>query len=1580
MFQMAPGTLPGNALDTANCGTASYLMVRSYYENNQNNLSCQQSSAACFDYPQPDSTSNGNNCTLSAQHIINLLQNLDPNPTSVTCNPAPNPPTLSNTPFTTTNECGAGHYTTEGNAIYAASSCLYYHGANDSTPEYYGPYDAGFSINTLSNIAQNEGFFEQSPVGVGTADSTGLDKLNIELSNGFPIIVQVRYKMRVKQGSDCYIDGGLLPSTDSCGGHFMVLVGMDSDPNGNVYVNDPFPGSSGATPWAGEYINTYSKAEFQASWNNNSNYYLVLRPNGVIAPVSLVANSLAFTPAQVNIPYSVTVAAAFGVLPYTFSTKTTDGTAGTGLPPGLSMDPSTGAISGTPTTVGTFSFYLEVSDSTAAAADALTSITVSSATASLNITTPAILPSASVEQPYTQSLTAAGGKSPYTWSTTATNLPTGITLASSGVLSGTPTEVQSSSFTVQLVDAAGHTASQNFAISVFGSEVPPQIESLTANPNTVSPSGTAALSCMVKYPGSETLTYVWSASSGTISGTGSSVTWTAPSSGGISTVTCSVSDVSGDKDSRGITLTVNATNLVANVSPQTGTAGSTTFTVTGSGATANMGVTATITMPNGNTTTSHTTATSSGQFSFSGFTESTSGVYSEIDSDDQTGKKSNVLSWSVSNSNPAPSISGVSPSPVPGSNSSQTLLINGSNFVSGATIAFHDPQGNAYPRSATFVSASQLSNQFDDANDGGTWTVSVTNPDSQTSGTFNFTVTATSSVPTVSGVLPSPVPSSNSSQTLLINGSNFVSGVTVTFYDPQGNAYPRSATFVSASQLSNQFDDANDAGTWAVYVSNPNGQTSTAFSFIVSAATPVLSVTPTSVTMSAAAGSTNFSVNNSGTGSLSYSSTVTSGSSWLSITSGATGGNSGTITASYTSNTGVQRSGTIQITASGASGSPATVTITQTGVAPSNTRISENSGFDLAFAPSESDMQIWLQSSPYRDIGVYVGGCNVTAVPKSGPNGCGTNPPSAGTKQTNTNLDSTWVSDVSSMGWGIMPLWVGPQASCISGNPSSFYLIDTSTSTSAYNEGVSEADSAAAAATALGMSDSIVYYDMEAYSTNNTSCSATVGQFLSGWVNELHAQGFQAGVYGAPYNAGDWSNPPDAIWAFYPDGVSTAADLNGVLSGNWVQRRIHQYCAGGSVQPCPSPSQQTWGGVTLGTSPNQGIDLDVEDGPVFSLTVSSTSPMVTTVSPNPVPSLTGAQTLTINGSNFVTGATVTYHDPQGNSYPGHATTFVSASQLTDTAFNDASDGGTWTVTVVNPSGGSSTAFNFTVSASSATPTITSVSPSPVPGSTSAQTLTINGSNFVTGATVTYHDPQGNSYPGHATTFVSASQLTDTAFNDASDGGTWTVTVVNPSGGSSTAFNFTVSASSATPTITSVSPSPVPGSTSAQTLTINGSNFVTGATVTYHDPQGNTYANHATAFVSTSQLQDNAFNNANDAGNWTVTVINPGSISSNTYTFTVTSATPTVTSVSPSPVPASASNQQLLINGNTFQNGATVTYHDPQGNTYANHATAFVSTSQLQDNAFNNANDAGNWTVTVINPGSISSNTYTFTVN
>jgi hypothetical protein len=120
--------------------------------------------------------------------------------------------------------------------------------------------------------------------------------------------------------------------------------------------------------------------------------------------------------------------------------------------------------------------------------------------------------------------------------------------------------------------------------------------------------------------------------------------------------------------------------------------------------------------------------------------------------------------------------------------------------------------------------------------------------------------------------------------------------------------------------------------------------------------------------------------------------------------------------------------------------------------------------------------------------------------------------------------------------------------------------------------------------------------------------------------------------------------------------------------------------------------------------------------------------------------------------------------------------------------------GTFSITVTvkdssSPQQTASKVLTLTVSASA--PTVTGVSPNPVPGSNSAQQITINGSNFVSGATLTYHDPQNNPYSGKSTTFINSGQLTDAAFNNASDPGTWTVTVVNPGGGSSSAYSFTV---------------------------------------------------------------------------------------------------------------------------------------------------------------------------------------------
>jgi hypothetical protein len=97
------------------------------------------------------------------------------------------------------------------------------------------------------------------------------------------------------------------------------------------------------------------------------------------------------------------------------------------------------------------------------------------------------------------------------------------------------------------------------------------------------------------------------------------------------------------------------------------------------------------------------------------------------------------------------------------------------------------------------------------------------------------------------------------------------------------------------------------------------------------ASQPILSVSPANPSVAPTASSISLVVSNKGGGTMSYTAAVTNGS-WLAISSGGSGGNSGIINVSYSANTGAQRSGTIQITANGATGSPANVIITQAAV------------------------------------------------------------------------------------------------------------------------------------------------------------------------------------------------------------------------------------------------------------------------------------------------------------------------------------------------------------------------------------------------------------------------------------------------------------------------------------------------------------------------------------------------------------------------------------------------------------------------------------------------------------------------
>jgi hypothetical protein len=178
---------------------------------------------------------------------------------------------------------------------------------------------------------------------------------------------------------------------------------------------------------------------------------------------ALSFTTVSLTNGKVTVAYSQSLAASGGIAPYTWSITTGS------LPPGLSLNTATGAISGTPTTAGTYSFTVKVIDTTGGSITRSLSITVNAITVNggLTITTTS-LGGFDVGISYDRNLIASGGAPPYTWSITAGSLPTGLSLNSAtGIFSGTPTAVSGpTSITFTVTDSNGGTASKSFSITV----------------------------------------------------------------------------------------------------------------------------------------------------------------------------------------------------------------------------------------------------------------------------------------------------------------------------------------------------------------------------------------------------------------------------------------------------------------------------------------------------------------------------------------------------------------------------------------------------------------------------------------------------------------------------------------------------------------------------------------------------------------------------------------------------------------------------------------------------------------------------------------------------------------------------------------------------------------------------------------------------------------------------------------------------------------------------------------------------------------------------------------------------------
>ena len=368
--------------------------------------------------------------------------------------------------------------------------------------------------------------------------------------------------------------------------------------------------------------------------------------------------------------------------------------------------------------------------------------------------------------------------------------------------------------------------------------------------------------------------------------------------------------------------------------------------------------------------------------------------------------------------------------------------------------------------------------------------------------------------------------------------------------------------------------------------------------------------------------------------------------------------------------------------------------------------------------------------------------------------------------------------------------------------------------------------------------------------------------------------------------------------------------------------------------------------------------------PAAAFTINNPVPSISSLSPSTVVVGGAAFTLTVNGSNFVSGAVVRWNGSDRTS------AFVSENQLrAEIPASDIATIAPVSVTVFNPSpgGGTSNAMGFTIN--NPVPTLSSLSPASVAVGGPGFVLTVTGSGFAPGVVVRWNGSD------RTTTFRTSTQLeASIPAGDISTVGSAQVTAFNPSpgGGLSNAIGFTIG--NPMPAIVTLSPSTAVVGGAGFTLNVNGANFIPGSVVRWNG------ADRTTIFVTTSLLQTSiSSGDIAAAGDAQVTVFNPspGGGTSLALTFTVSNPAPGITSLSPSSATAGGAAFTLTVNGSNFVNGAVVRWNG------SDRTTAFVSATQLTTSiAAADIAAAGTAQVTVFNPapGGGTSNALPFTIN
>jgi hypothetical protein len=254
--------------------------------------------------------------------------------------------------------------------------------------------------------------------------------------------------------------------------------------------------------------------------------------------------------ASIGAAYGQPVVTVGGIGALTFSIVPGTGT----LPQNFSLNPNTGMISGTPTApAGNFPFTVRVSDEAGQQDTQVLEIRVTPATPPQITTTS--LPGGRATQPYNFEVQATGGIGELAWSVSAGAPPVGLTLSSTGAISGTPTSEGPSNFTVTVTDSFGQTDTQALSITISAA---PLVITTTSLPSggigrfyshpVQATGGTPPLTFSVP-PGTLPPGLDLDQTTGVISGT--------PIGIGTSSFTVRVADVAGQEDTKNLSITIN---------------------------------------------------------------------------------------------------------------------------------------------------------------------------------------------------------------------------------------------------------------------------------------------------------------------------------------------------------------------------------------------------------------------------------------------------------------------------------------------------------------------------------------------------------------------------------------------------------------------------------------------------------------------------------------------------------------------------------------------------------------------------------------------------------------------------------------------------------------------------------------------------------------------------------------------------------------------------------------------------------------------------------------------------------------